>query len=105
MMRLAPIVLALALTGCAGQSGQLTEGKTLTDAWVALKTAAQVADAAVHTGALHGQNAAKVSADLKVADRALTDATALYQAGSDPTALVISATTAITDIFALTGAK
>lgn len=105
-MRLLPIVAALALAGCATTGdARLTEGKALTDAWVALKTAAQVADGAVHTGALHGQNAAKVSADLKIADKALTDATALYQAGSDPTALVVAATGAIADIFAITGAK
>ena len=104
-MRLAPIALALVLTGCASGSARLTEGKALADSWVALGAAAQVADGLAKSGALHGQDAARASADLRAANTALTDATGLYNAGSDPTALIISATKAITDVYAISGAK
>lgn len=105
-----PVALAacLALAGCA-TSAQVSEGQALADAWAGLNGAAIAADLAVK-GGLHGPTAGKISADLKLASAALTDATNVYRAQpSSPTVAsdIAAALTLTTEITALStgGAK
>jgi hypothetical protein len=109
-MRAIPIALAVGalLTGCAtvnGPDARLNEGKALADAWASLDAVAKVADNEVHQGVLHGENALRVSDDLKTASRVLQDATAVYKAGRDPTTQITAALAAVADVTTIVGGK
>lgn len=78
----APLTMtACATTGPApSTSVRLNEGKALAAGFTSLKFAEDTATALSVSGKLHGPDAIKVSADLKLAHQLLTSAKALYQA-------------------------
>lgn len=100
-------IAACALVACStvnGASARVTEGQALANAWASLDAAAKIADSEVKAGVLVGSVAATVSADLKTASALLTDATSVYNAGTDPTAQITAALVAIADVTTRVGA-
>lgn len=93
------LACALALSACAGQTPQLTQGKTVAGLWASLEAASTAADAAARTGVLKGANAAKVAADLQKATKIVSDVDAAYHANpaTDVSSAVIEATGLLSD--------